>query len=608
MNRPTGPVTKFEHDQQGETPIVSLSNREIAEIFETVADMLQLKGEVIHRILSYRRAGETIRELPRDLRAIRAESKLTEIPNIGKTLAEKIEQMLDTGQLELYERLQQEIPLGVVEIMRVNGVGPKRAKLFWDQLEITNIEELEKAARAGKLRDLSGMGQKSEARVLEGIEALARRTGRTPLTIAYPAAQRILDQLCELPGVLEGAVAGSIRRGRPTIGDVDLLVAVETSDDAGPIMDAFTGMENVARVLGHGPTKSSVELLNGLQVDLRVLPRARWGTALSYFTGSQAHNIRVRQLALDHGFSLNEHAFSPVDDSGEIIEDAEKTLCATEEEVYATVGLPWIAPELREDLGEIEAAQKGELPHLITMDDIRADLHMHTTWSDGRLSVRDMVEEARKRGLKYIVITDHSRSLGIANGLSIERLMQQREEVRQVDEEMGEAIRVFHGTEMDINADGSLDYPDEVLAELDFVIASLHVSLRQERDQITRRLLNAIENPHVDLIGHPRGQLIPDRDPADLDMDAVFEAAARHNTALEINANPRRLDLEAQYARRAVEMGVLLSINTDAHQATELDLMPFGILTARRGWVEPETVLNTWPLERFCRWIQEREK
>jgi DNA polymerase (family 10) len=382
-----------------------------------------------------------------------------------------------------------------------------------------------------------------------------------------------------------------------------LLVA---SDNAEPIMDAFVNIGQVARVLGHGPAKSSIELHNGLQVDLRVLAKERWGTALSYFTGSQAHNIRMRELALKQGFSLNEHAFSPVDSSGNIIEDAPKILCATEEEVYTTVGLPFIPPEIREDWGEIEAAQKEQLPALLDLEDIHADLHMHTTWSDGKLSIREMAEAARVRGRKFIVITDHSAYSSIANGLSVERLMEQQEEVRQVDAEMGPDFRVFHGTEMDIRPDGTLDFPDEVLAKLDFVIASLHYSLRQERAQITQRALNAIRNPHVDLIGHPRGQLIPNREPADLDMDAVFEAAREHGTALEINANPHRLDLEAQYARRAVELGIPLAIDTDAHRTEELDLMHFGVLTARRGWVEAKSVLNTWPVERFLEWIQSR--
>lgn len=584
-----------------------LTNRDIVEIFATIADMLQLKGESIHRYLSYRRAAETIQELPRDLRAIAKEGTLTEIPNIGKTLAEKITEMLETGELEFYNRLKAEIPTGVVAIMHINGVGPKKAKLFWDELGITSIEALKEAAEQNKLADLKGMGKKSQQKILDGIEALSRQAGRTPIGTARPLAQSILEKLLPYQGVVEGEIAGSIRRGRPTIGDVDLLIAVDNMDNAAPIMDAFVGMENVARVLGHGPTKSSVELLTGLQVDLRILPKERWGTALSYFTGSQAHNIRMRQIALDKKLSLNEHAFSPVDDNGEIIEDAEKILCDSEEKLYEVLGLPWIPPELREDLGEVEIAQKRELPTLITIEDIQGDLHMHTTASDGTLSVREMAEEAKKRGRKYIVITDHSRSLGIGNGLSIERLMAQRQEVQQANAEMGDDFHVFHGTEMDINADGSLDYPDEILEQLDFVIASLHVSLQQEREQITQRLLNAIKNPHVDLIGHPRAQLIGRREPVNADMDAVFAAAKEYNTALEINANPYRLDLEAQYARRAVEMGIMLSINTDAHQAEQMDLLNYGILTARRGWVTAANVLNTLPVDQFLNWVKNRQ-
>jgi DNA polymerase (family 10) len=584
----------------------TLSNREIADIFETVSDMLQIKGESIHRVLAYRNAAGTIRELARDLHAIASEGTLTELPNIGDTLAEKINEMLDTGKLTFYDKLAAEVPPGVVDILRVNGVGPKKAKMFWKDSNITTLAALEEAARGGKLRDLPGMGAKSELKIIEGLESLARQaTGRTPLGVALPVAQGILAKLLALPGVTRGEIMGSMRRGRPTIGDVDLLVE---SDNAAPIMDFFCKMDEVARVLGHGPTKSSIELHSGLQVDVRVLSKERMGTALQYFTGSQAHNIRMRELALAKGFSLNEHALSPVDKSGNIIEDAPKTYCATEEEVYAALGLPFIAPELREDQGEIEAAQGGKLPNLITLGDIQADLHMHTTWSDGVLSAREMAEEALARGRKYIVITDHSRSLGIANGLTIERLLEQQKEVRQVDAEMNGRIRVFHGTEMDINADGGLDFPDEILAQLDFVIASLHVSLRQERAQITQRLLNAVNNPHVDLIGHPRGQYIPDRDPVDADMDAVFEAARKSGVALEINANPRRLDLEAPFARRAVQLGIPISINTDAHAGDQMDLMFYGVLTARRGWIEAPSVINTWSVERFIEWTSSRGK
>jgi DNA polymerase (family 10) len=591
-----------------ETKLAHLTNRDIAEIFETIADILQIKGENLHRYLSYRRAGETIRDLPRDLRAIAADDGLEDIPNIGKTLAEKITEMLETGKLEFYERLKAEIPAGVVEIMRINGVGPKMAARFWQDLNITSLEELKAAAEEGKLANLKGMGKKSEQRILAGIEALARDTGRTPLGKALPAAQQILNLLMEQPGVVEGAVAGSLRRGRPTIGDIDLLIAVEDPAYVDPIMETFVNMENVDRVLGHGPTKSSVELLNGLQVDLRVLEKHKWGTALNYFTGSQAHNIRMRRLALEKRYSLNEHAFSPVDDNDNIIEDAEKVFCDNETDVYAMVGLPYIPPELREDAGEFEAAKAYSLPELITIHDIRADLHMHTTWSDGTHTIREMAEAARTRGLEYIAITDHSQYSSIANGLSAERLLQQQEEVRRVNAEMGDDFHVFHGVEMDIRADGTLDLSDEVMEKLDFVIASLHFSLQQDREKITQRALNALSNPHVDLLAHPRGQLIPDRPGADLDMDAVFAAALANDTALEINSNPHRLDLESQYARRAVEMGILVAIDTDAHHLDGMDVLSYGILTARRGWVTAATVINTWPVEQFMAWLQRRER
>lgn len=583
---------------------MSLSNRDIADLFERIANLLEIKGESVHRYLAYANAAESIRDLARDLRAIAAEGGLTDIPKIGKTLAAKIEELLNTGKLEFYEKLAAEIPPSLVEVMRINGVGAKKARLFWEQLQIDSIAAVETAAKAGKLRDLPGMGVKSEQKILDGIAALARQTGRTPLGVALPLAQEILTTLLKLPQSIEGSVAGSIRRGRPTIGDVDLLVAVNDMSDSAPIMQAFVTQERVARVLGQGDTKSSIELQNGLQVDLRVLPKREWGTGLNYFTGSQQHNIRMRELALERGYSLNEHAFSPVDADKNIIEDAPKVYCETEEQVYAFVGLTWIPPELREDSGEIERARAGTLPRLITLEDMRADLHMHTTWSDGHFSVREMAESAAALGYQYIVITDHSRSLGVANGLSIERLLAQQEEVRRVDAEMGGRIRIFHGTEMDINANGSLDYPDEVLAKLDFVIASLHTALTQDREHVTQRLLNAIHNPHVDLIGHPRAQRIPDREPVAADMDAVFAAARETDTALEINANPQRLDLEAGYARRAAEMGIKLAINTDAHHTDHLLLMPYGILTARRGWVTPESVINTWDMARFITWTQ----
>lgn len=576
-----------------------ITNRQLADLFDTIADMLEIKGESIHRVIAYRRAAETIRDYPRDLHVVAAEGGLEDLPNIGKVIAEKIQELLDTGKLEFYERLSAEVPPGVVEILHVGGVGPKKARMFWQDAGITTLDQLEAAARSGELRSLPGMGAKSEAAILAGIESLRARASnpRRRLGVALPAAEGILAGLLTIPGATQGAVAGSIRRGRPTIGDIDLLV---TAADSSPIMDAFVQMDSVGRILGHGPSKSSVELVNGMQVDLRVLPAERWGTALLYFSGGKEHNVRLRQRALDRGLSLNEHAITVQSDGSEI-------LCETEEEVYAHLGLPYIPPELREDTGEIEAAEAGRLPDLIQFEAIHADLHMHTTWSDGTASIREMALAAKARGRKFIVITDHSPSSAIANGLSIERLLAQHDEVRRVDAGMNGEIRVLHGTEMDIKADGTLDFPDEVLEKLDFVVASLHVSLRQPREQITQRVLNAIRNPNVDVIGHPRGQLILERDPADLDMDAVIAAAAETQTALEINANPARLDLEAPLARLAAGRGVLITIDTDAHAEYEMDNMRYGLLTARRAWLTAAQVLNTWPFEQFERWLHRHD-
>ncbi len=589
---------------------MALTNREIADMFDTIADMLQIKGEIIHRVMAYRNVAGAVRELPRDLRAIAAEGGLEDIPFVGKIIGEKITEILETGQLGFYNKLAEEVPIGVIDILHVNGVGPKKAKQFWEA-GITTLEALESAAREGKIRDMAGMGAKSEAKILEGIESLKRRAANTRLRIgdALPTAESILIRLMALPGVLKGEAAGSIRRGKPTIGDVDLLVA---SHDSKPIMDAFVTLPEVARVLGNGDKKSSIETHAGLQVDLRVIAPERWGTALQYFSGSQAHNIHTRELALEQGYTLNEHALTPLNGDEPLLFD-------TEEALYEFLGLQWIPPEIREDWGEVEAAQARKIPSLITIDDIRADLHMHTTWSDGKLSVREMADQAQSRGREYIVITDHSRSATIAGGMTIERLLAQREEVRQVDQEMRSlrslhslhslsSFRVFQGVEMEIKADGELDYPDDVLMELDFVIASLHVGLRQPREQVTARLLNAIRNPHVDLIGHPRGQLINERDPADLDMDAVFEAARQSGIALEINANPHRLDLEAAHARRAAELGILIAINTDAHNAADMDNLRYGILTGRRAWLTAPQVINTWSLDKFESWVTKRGK
>ena len=568
-------------------------------MFSRVADMLAIRGDQIHRILAYRRAAEAIDTLGRNINLVYAEGKLTEIPGIGDTLATKIEEMLTTGRLAFYDKLSTEIPPSLVDMLRIEGLGPKRVKLIYDTLNISTVDELAVAAREGKLHGLPGMGAKSQAKLLAAIDALARHgDARTPLGVAWPIARQILAELARVPGVQKSAVGGSLRRMKETIGDIDLLVAAE---DAGPVMDQFGSLELVESVAARGPTRSRVTLHNGLGVDLRVLPAERWGTLLTYFTGNLAHNVKMRELALKKGLSLNEHAFTPLDGGPEI-------LCATEEEVYDRLGLAFVPPRLREDRGEIDAAAAGNLPLLIQEDEIISDFHMHTSWSDGTLSLLEMARRARDSGLKAIAITDHSVSLGVTNGLSVERLRQQAADVKAANEALGPHFRVLHGTEMEIRADGTLDYPDEVLAELDLVIASLHTALSQPREQVTDRLLKAIRNPHVDIIGHPTGRLLPDRPGADLDMDAIIAAAAEMGTILEINANPSRLDLRDVHVKMAVEAGVRLSINTDAHHPDHFDFRQFGVATAQRGWAAATDVVNTWEIERLEQYVNRSGK
>jgi DNA polymerase (family 10) len=480
-------------------------------------------------------------------------------------------------------------------LLDIPDVGPKTAKLLWEELGLQSVAEVEEAARAGQIRTLKGMGAKSEAKILGGIEVLHRRSDRIPLGTAWPVAVDLLEGLkahCE--EVLDATVAGSLRRWRSTIGDIDLLAA---SDSPTAVMRAFSGHPRVAEVILSGDTKTSVRLHNGLQVDLRVLEPQRWGAALQYFTGSQAHNVRVREIARKQGLSLSEYGFKR-EDGGEI-------LCPTEEEVYETLGLPWVPPEMREDRGEIQAALDSELPPLIQWEDILGDLHAHTDWSDGAGTLQEMAETARGKGYRYLVISDHTQSLGVANGLSVDRLRAQRLEIDALNETWDD-FRLLQGCELEIKADGSLDFDDEVLAELDFVVASVHTSLRQDRETITQRVLNAIHNPYVDVIGHPSGRILGQREASAVDLDAVVEAAAQTGTALEVNSIPSRLDLDDVHVRRALELGVKVAINSDAHHPGGLDSLPFGLATARRGWATAAGVLNTRNLDQLRAWRQAR--
>lgn len=572
-----------------------MTNHELAETFRLIADLLDIKGEVIYVTLAYRKAADSLDTLGRDVNDVWREGKLREIPGVGKAIADKIDELLTTGHLQFLDDLKAEVPPSLAELLPIPDLGPKKIAMFWRTAHITTLAGLEAAARAGQLRSLPGMGPKSEAKILAGIESLARRSDRIPLGTAWPLAEEMLHFLRSLPGVQAAEVAGSLRRMRESIGDVDILAA---ADDPAPVMAAFVSQPQVIRILGQGSSKSSVEFSNGLRAQLWVHPPARFGTALQYATGSKDHNVRLRELALTQGLSLSDQAI--------VQADGREVWYAREEDVYAALGLPWIPPELREDRGEIQAAREGRLPDLVTLAQVRAELHSHSTWSDGKVSIREMAEAARARGRQVLAITDHSGGLGVTGGLRVEDIARQRAEIDAVQQDMGDSLRLLQGAEVEIRADGTLDYPDEVLAGFDLVIASLHTSLRQPREQVTARILNAIRNPHVDIIGHPMGRLIPNREGADLDMDAVLGAAAASGVALEINANPQRLDLSDVYVRRAVDLGITLSINTDAHHPEHLEFLRFGVTTARRGWAGPGRIINTWPLADLVAWLHAR--
>ena len=572
-----------------------MTNQQLANIFRTIADLMEIKGEIIYKILAYRKAADSLSNLGQDVNEIWKQGKLTEVDGVGKAIAEKIDELLTTGHLGFLEKLEAEVPPSLAEMLKVPDLGPKKVAMFWKQLGITNLSELESAAREGKLRALPGMGEKSEAKIIAGIEALGRRSTRIPLGRAWPFAQELMDYLRKASGVEAVEMGGSLRRMRATVGDLDILAAAK---DSRAVMDAFVNRKDVARVLGKGETKSSVEFTHGLQAQLWVHPPEHWGTALVYATGSKDHNVRLREYALKKGYSLSEHSLARKDGS--------EVICAREEDVYKTLGLPWIPPEIREDRGEVQAAIKGELPRLIELKDIKSELHSHSTWSDGKLSIREMADTAKRHGYKLLAITDHTNSLGITQGMSPEDVREQRKEIDAIVKDLGDSIHIIHGAEVEIKSDGTLDYSDDVLAELDIVIASLHSSLRQQREKVTERLIKAMHNPHVAIIGHPTGRLLPDREGADLDMDAVLAAAAETGVVLEINAHPARLDLDDVHARRAIEMGIKLSINTDAHSDTDMDLMHFGVSTARRGWVEADEVINTWSVTNLLKWLKSR--
>ena len=572
-----------------------MTNREIAELLKRIGDMLDILGENRFKVLAYRRAAENLINLGQDIHTYWQAGTLQEIPGIGQAIADKVDELLTTGSLEFYERLQDEVPSGVVSLLEIPEVGPKTAKLLWEELGLQSVGEVEAAARDGKLQDLPGLGAKSEAKILAGIQALYRRSDRIPLGIAWPVAIDLLEDLQAASSeVLEATVAGSLRRMRATIGDIDLLAS---STAPKSVMGAFAALPQVAEVLLSGQTKTTVRLHNGLQVDLRVLEPDHWGAALQYFTGSQAHNVRLRELAQKQSLSLSEYGFKQ--ENGTLI------TCPEEAKVYETVGLAWVPPELREDQGEIQAAAAGHLPRLVTWDDIQGDLHAHTDWTDGAGTLEEMAEAARQHGYHYLLISDHTQSLGVASGLTPEQLHAQRAEIDALNKRWQD-FTLLQGCELEIKADGTLDFADEVLAELDFVVASVHTSLRQERAQITERVMNALRNPYVDVIGHPSGRILGQREESAVDLDAVIEMAAETGTALEVNSIPNRLDLDDVHVRQAMRLGVRLAVNSDAHHPGGLDSLRYGLATARRGWATAPQVLNTMNLDELRAWRRAR--
>ena len=573
-----------------------MNNQQLAAIFNLIADLLEIKGEVIYVILAYRKAAESLQNLGREASEYWKEGTLREIPGVGKAIADKIDELLTTGSLRFLEDLKKEIPASLAEWRQISGLGPKKIALIWKSLGITTMEELKQAAQDGKVAGLPGMGEKSAKLILDGMESLSRRSDRLPLWKAAPVVEDLCNILGSLPGVATVSPAGSYRRGRSTVGDLDILVA---SENPSVVMDAFTSLAGVSRVLGKGATKSSVEFSSGVRAQVWVHPPAKFGTALQYATGSKEHNVAMRQLALSKGFSLSEHSLMG--------QDGTEHFFATEQDLYAALGLQWVPPEMREDLGEMALAAAGKLPRLVELADIRADLQNHSTWSDGEMSILEMARAAMARGLKVIAFTDHSQSLGVTGGLTIERHAEQQKEIEAAQREVGDGIRILHAAEVEIKADGELDYPDDFLATLDLVLASLHTSLRQPRDKVTARLINAINNPNVDIIGHPTGRKIPDREGADLDMEAVLQAAAKSGVAMEINASPYRLDLDDKYARRAKELGVKISINTDSHSAKDMEAMSFGVAIAKRAWLTPQDVINTWNDEKLLAWLKDKK-
>ncbi|WP_409474200.1 DNA polymerase/3'-5' exonuclease PolX [Streptomyces sp. HC307] len=573
------------------------ANDEVAALFAEYADLISITGGDAFKARVYEKAARSIGGYHADVSTLDAKG-LKEIPNVGKSIAEKVVEYLRTGRVSAVEELRAKIPAGVRRLTAIPTLGPKKALALYEELGISSVEELTDAIHEERLRDLKGFGPRTEERILHGIALLQSSGDRVLIDAAMDVAEGVVEELSRVTGCRRCTYAGSLRRLRETIGDVDILTAAE---DSGPLMRTFTELPYVMEVIAQGTTKTSIRTTKGLAVDLRVVPPDSWGAALQYFTGSKAHNIRTRELAVHQGLKLSEYGLFDV-------ESGEKIVSETEEDVYARLGLPWIPPTLREDRGEIEAGLKGELPDLIEESDIRGDLHTHTDLTDGLAPLEEMVAAAAERGHAYYAITDHAPNLYMQR-MTDERMLAQRERVRELDGEYGRrgkrrGMRLLHGVELNIDPDGGVDWPDDFLAGFDLCVASVHSHFNQEREALTRRFVRACENPYINIIGHPTTRIIGKRPGIDADLDAVFAACARTGTALEINSHPDRLDLSDEHILWAKRHGVKFAIDTDAHSVLHLAHLRYGVGTAQRGWLTKDDVINTWPQARLQRFLR----
>jgi len=595
-----------------------LSNADLAAVFHEIGSLLEIKGELVFKTVAYHRAADAIARSPHEIARSYREGRPPVIPGVGSAISDKIAELAATGRLRFLDRLHGEVPPTLVELLEVPGVGPKTVRLLWERLGIETLDDLRTGLRAGTIRGVPGLSEKGLASLRAGVEAVDRRSTRMTLGTAERIVDGLAALLADVPGVQRVEPAGSFRRRRETIGDLDLLVE---TDDAAAVIERFTALPAVESVVNAGTHKAAVRLAGGPQVDLMAMPPGVCGTYLVHFTGSKEHNVRLRGIARERGWSLSEKGFARLGDDGEIVTGAgaELRTFATEAEVYAFLGLAEVAPELREDGGEVEAARDGRLPRLVELADLRGDCHAHSDWSDGIHTIEQMAEAARARGYGYLVLTDHSHGLAIARGLTPERVEAQRGAIAELnarfarEEADGTApaatppggFRLLHGCELEIRGDGSLDFDDDVLASFDVVVAALHQGRRQPRAQLTARVLGAIASPHVDVIAHPAGRMLGARSRDDLDLawNEIYAAAAATGTLLEIDGSDHRLDLAPERARLAVAAGCLVTIDSDAHRTDELAGIAWGVAQARRAWVEPAVVANTWPRDQLLAWV-----